>query len=100
MDPKLVDEHRQVGVELVVADPCGKQHQGLRVVDRHPRSLIHDLMIDARPERPSGTGIMGLEREGLGDLGVDPMIAELGGVEVVLAVREEGPAGQQCADEC
>ena len=98
-DPQLIDEHRPVGVELVVADTPGKQHQGAWVVDRHPRSLTHDLVVDACPERPGRAGIVGLERESLGDLGVDPVVAELGGVDVAQVVREEGLAGQQRADE-
>src|SRR5690349_11117062 len=57
MDPQLVDEDRQVGAELVVADPGGKHDQGPWVVDRHPRSLAHDLVVDARPEGPGRTGI-------------------------------------------
>src|SRR5215831_17960416 len=99
MDPQLVDEHWPVGVELVVAYTCGKHDQGPWVVDRHPRSLAHDLVVDARPERPGRTGIVGLEREGLGDLGVDPLVAELGCVDVARVAWEEGLAGQQRADE-
>src|SRR5215469_6557037 len=99
MDPQLVYEHRQVGVELVVADAGGKHDQGARVVDRHPRCLAYDLVVDARPQRPGRAGIMGLEREGLGDLGVDPVVAELGGVAVAGVAREEGRAGQHREDE-
>ena len=99
MDPQLVDERRQVGVELVVADADGEHDQGSWVVDRHPRSLAHDLVVDARPEPPGRTGIAGLVREGPGDLGVDPVIAELGCVDVARVAREEGLASQQRADE-
>jgi hypothetical protein len=49
-DPQLVDEHGEVGVELVVADTCGMHDQGARVVDRHPGRLADDLLVDVRPE--------------------------------------------------
>src|SRR5262249_12763400 len=99
MDPQLVDEHWQVGVELIITDTRGKHDQGLWVVDRPAWCLGHDLLVDARPERPGRTGIVGLEREGLGDLGVDPVVAELGCVDVARVAREERLAGQQRADE-
>ena len=99
MDPQLVYEHGEVGVELVVADTCGEHYQGARVVDRHPGSLVDDLLVDARPERLCGIGSTGLEGEGLFDLSVDLLVAELGGIEVARVARDEGVAGQQCADE-
>src|SRR5262245_30366103 len=80
MDPQLVDEHWQVGVELVVADPCGKHDQGAWVVDRYPWCLAHDLVVDARPQCPGRAGVVGLECEGLGDLGVDPVVLLLPGL--------------------
>src|SRR5215471_21588816 len=99
MDPQLVDEHWQVGVELIITDTRGKHDRGLWVVDRHPWCLAHDLLVDARPEPPGRTGIVGLERERLGDLGVDPVVAELGCIDVARVAREERLAGQQRADE-
>src|SRR6266851_3465435 len=60
-DPQLVHEHGEVGVELVVADTFGKHDQGARVVDRHPGSLVGDLLIAVRPERLGGVGTAGLE---------------------------------------
>ena len=79
-DPQLVYEHGEIGVELVVADMCGEQDQGVRVVNRHPGSLVGDLVVDAGPERSGGVGSMELEREGLFDLGVDLLVTELGGI--------------------
>ena len=34
-DPELVDQQHPGGVELVVADACGKGDQGARVVQRN-----------------------------------------------------------------
>ena len=84
---------------MVVADTCGKHDQGARVVDGHPGGLADQLVVDVRPECRGGTGIVDLEREGLADLGVDAMVAELGGVEVGRVAGEEGVAGQQWGDE-
>src|SRR5204863_8887101 len=81
-DQQLVYGDGEIGVELVVADTCGEHDQGARVVERQPRSLADDFVIDARPERSGGVGSLGLEREGLLDLGVDPLVAELGGIQV------------------
>src|SRR5260370_12954211 len=99
-DPQLVYEHGEVGVELVVADAFGQHDEGARVVDRYPGSLVDDLLIDVRPESPGGIRSTVLERQGLRDLGVDPLVAELGGIEVpARTAGEEGPAGQQRPDE-
>ena len=76
MDPQLVYEHGEVGVELVVADTRGEHYQGARVVDRHPGSLADDLLVYARPERLCGIGSTGLEGEGLFDLSVDLLVGQ------------------------
>ena len=77
---------------MVVAGRARAFH-GARVVDGHPRRLVDDLVVDACPERAGGARVVGLEREGLGDLGVDASVAELGGIEVSRVVGAEGVAG-------
>jgi hypothetical protein len=99
MNPQLVNEHGPVRVELIVADTRGKHDQGARVVDRHPRRLADNLAVDPRPERGGSVGIAGLEHEGLVDLRVDPLVAELGSIQVQRVARDERAAGQQRADE-
>ena len=89
MNPQLVNEQGPVRVELIVADTRGKHDQGARVIDRHPRRLVGDLAVDARPERGGGVGIAGLEHESLLDLRVDPLVAELGSIQVQRAARDE-----------
>jgi DHA1 family inner membrane transport protein len=81
-DPELVDEQSPVGVELVVADACGQQNKGARVVYRHPGGLVDQLVVDARPEAAGRIGQAGLDGEGAIQLGVDVPVAELSGVEV------------------
>src|SRR5262249_56645092 len=99
MNPQLVNEHGPVRVELIVADARGKHHQGTGVLDRHPPCLVDNLAVDARPERRGSVGIAGLEHEGLLDLRVDPLVAELGSIQVHRIARDKGAAGQQRADE-
>ena len=44
---------------------------------------------------PAALGALELEREGLFGLGVDPLVTELGGIEVVRVVRDEGVACEE-----
>src|SRR6516165_3910476 len=48
-DPELVDEQAPVGVELVIADACGKDGQVARVVQRHPGGFRHEFPVDGSP---------------------------------------------------
>jgi hypothetical protein len=78
-----------------VADARPERRHGARVVERHPRGAVYELVIYAAPELAGGGGVAQLQRVGAADLRVDPAVAELGDVEIGRAARDERAARQQ-----
>jgi hypothetical protein len=98
-DPELVDEQVPVGVELVVADACGKDGQVARVVQRHPGGFVHECPVDGSPPAHRCGGSPKLEGVSVLGLGVDLRIAELRRVEVGRPGGKERTTAEQRADE-
>jgi len=48
-DPELVDQHVPVRVEPIVAYPGGEDRQVEGVVQRHPRRLVGEFVVDGGP---------------------------------------------------
>ena len=68
-------------MELVAAHPCGKNSQGIRVIEPDPQSLVHQLMINGGPASRRGGRITLLEPQRLRGLRADLRISEPGDIE-------------------
>src|SRR5205085_5190153 len=87
--PELVEEYAPLRVVLVVADATRDESDPERVLQEDPRRLLDDVVVGLFPESRGRSWIGDLKRAGAGDLGVDPMVAELGKVRVVPRALDE-----------
>jgi hypothetical protein len=56
-NPELIQQHVPERVVLVVADARAERRHGARVVERHPRCAVDELVIYPAPELTGGGGV-------------------------------------------